>query len=116
MSADPRSAVTRTLDLHEILEDECAALFPGSGTTRPRLDDPDAYRFSAEQLKDITTLARMISESAVVVANPSAARVALAAIADGQAALLAEARAVSENQQWSLVPAASFAGLLVARL
>ena len=117
MPAEHARNVSRTLDLHEVLEDECAALYPGSGVAPARLDDPGGYQFSLEQILDVPTLSRLLRESGVVIVNPSAARVAIAAIADGQEGLLAEAAAVCDRRQaGTAIDPASFTKLLVARL
>jgi hypothetical protein len=117
MSAAPAQDTGRTLDLDEILVDEYAALYPGSGVTPAGIDDPDGYAFSTVQVRDLPTLARLICDGAVPVPNPSPTRAGLLAIADGQDALVAEAHWLRDLPQADdLVHAATFTDLLVARL
>ena len=117
MPAATAQDAARTLDLHEILEDEYAALHPADDP-RP-LDAGTAVEclFTVQQLRDVPALVRLVCEGIVAVANPSPTRVAVTVIAQGQAELQAEAAALGDLAADSDgLRAGRFRDLLVSRL
>jgi hypothetical protein len=117
MSGGRAQDVTRTLDLDEILQDEYAALYPGSGVTPADLNGPNGYTFAAAQVRDVASLVHLICDGAMPVPDPSPTRAALLAIAHGQDDLIAAAIALRTFPRAdSSIRAATFVDLLVARL
>ena len=116
MTAPPPES-ERTLDLHEVLEDEYVALHPADDPRPVDAGSPDEYRFTAAQMRDIRALAHLICDGMTPAANPSPTRVAVTVISAGQTQLEAEALALRDlSPDEAAAAGRHFADLLAKRL